>query len=78
MDRPYFVHSSAFVDEPCEVGEGTKVWHFSHVMPKCKLGRRCILGQNVHVATGVVIYSLAQSRSRRELEDVLSRQEEQP
>ena len=55
MDKPYFVHASAYVDEPCEIGEGTKVWHFSHVMPKCKLGKRCILGQNVHVATGVVI-----------------------
>jgi UDP-2-acetamido-3-amino-2,3-dideoxy-glucuronate N-acetyltransferase len=55
MDKPYFVHSSAYVDEPCEIGEGTKVWHFSHVMPKCKLGKRCILGQNVHVATGVII-----------------------
>jgi UDP-2-acetamido-3-amino-2,3-dideoxy-glucuronate N-acetyltransferase len=55
MSIPYFVHSSAYVDEPCEVGEGTKVWHFSHVMPKCKIGKRCILGQNVHVATGVII-----------------------
>jgi len=55
MDKPYFVHASAYVDEPCEIGEGTKVWHFSHVMPKCKLGKRCILGQNVHVATGVII-----------------------
>ena len=55
MDKPYFVHESAYVDEPCEIGEGTKIWHFSHVMPRCKLGKRCILGQNVHVATGVVI-----------------------
>src|SRR5262245_21684374 len=55
MDKPYFVHESAYVDEPCEIGEGTKIWHFSHVMPRCKLGRKCILGQNVHVATGVVI-----------------------
>jgi UDP-2-acetamido-3-amino-2,3-dideoxy-glucuronate N-acetyltransferase len=55
MDRSYFVHESAYVDEPCEIGEGTKVWHFSHVMPRCKLGKKCILGQNVHVATGVII-----------------------
>ncbi|HEX3152707.1 MAG TPA: acyltransferase [Gemmataceae bacterium] len=55
MDKPYFVHASAYVDEPCEIGEGTKVWHFSHVMPKCKLGKKCILGQNVHIATGVII-----------------------
>jgi UDP-2-acetamido-3-amino-2,3-dideoxy-glucuronate N-acetyltransferase len=55
VEKPYFVHSSAFVDDPCEIGEGTKIWHFSHVMPKCKLGKKCILGQNVHVATGVII-----------------------
>src|SRR5437764_9813516 len=55
MDKPYFVHASAYVDEPCEVGAGTKVWHFSHVMPKCKLGKKCILGQNVHIASGVII-----------------------
>ena len=55
MDKPYFVHASAYVDEPSEIGEGTKVWHFSHVMSRCKIGKRCILGQNVHVATGVVI-----------------------
>jgi UDP-2-acetamido-3-amino-2,3-dideoxy-glucuronate N-acetyltransferase len=55
MDKPYFVHESAYVDEPCEIGEGTKVWHFSHVMPRCKLGKKCILGQNVHVASGVII-----------------------
>jgi UDP-2-acetamido-3-amino-2,3-dideoxy-glucuronate N-acetyltransferase len=55
MDAPYFAHASAFVDQPCEIGEGTKIWHFSHVLPRCKIGRRCILGQNVHVAGDVVI-----------------------
>jgi UDP-2-acetamido-3-amino-2,3-dideoxy-glucuronate N-acetyltransferase len=55
VDKVYFAHESAYVDEPCEIGEGTKIWHFSHVMAKCKLGKRCILGQNVHVAPGVVI-----------------------
>lgn len=55
MDKPYFVHESAYVDDPCEIGEGTKIWHFSHVMPRCRIGKKCILGQNVHVATGVVI-----------------------
>jgi UDP-2-acetamido-3-amino-2,3-dideoxy-glucuronate N-acetyltransferase len=55
MSAKYFVHPSAFVDEPCDVGEGTKVWHFSHVMPHCRIGKRCILGQNVHVADRVVI-----------------------
>jgi UDP-2-acetamido-3-amino-2,3-dideoxy-glucuronate N-acetyltransferase len=55
MTKPYFVHPSAFVDEPCQIGAGTKVWHFSHVMPNAVLGEKCNLGQNVHVASGVII-----------------------
>lgn len=51
----YFVHPSAAVDEPCEIGDGTKIWHYSHVMKGCRLGANCNLGQNVHVATGVRI-----------------------
>ena len=51
----YFVHDSAFVDLPCEIGSGSKIWHFSHVMKDCTLGENCILGQNVHVASGVTI-----------------------
>lgn len=51
----YFVHSSSFVDQPCEIGAGTKIWHFSHVMANAKIGRNCVLGQNVNVAGGVVI-----------------------
>lgn len=49
------VHESAWVDEPCEIGRGTKIWHFSHVLAGAKIGRRCILGQNCHVAADVVI-----------------------
>src|SRR5205823_4493278 len=51
----YYVHPSAYVDSPCEIGEGSKVWHFSHVMAHARLGKRCILGQNVHVASHVII-----------------------
>lgn len=51
----YFVHASAYVDQPCQIGEGTKIWHFSHIMKDAKIGKRCIFGQNVHVAGGVVI-----------------------
>jgi UDP-2-acetamido-3-amino-2,3-dideoxy-glucuronate N-acetyltransferase len=51
----YFAHSSAIVDEPCEIGENTKIWHFSHVMANSRIGLGCILGQNVHVASGVRI-----------------------
>jgi UDP-2-acetamido-3-amino-2,3-dideoxy-glucuronate N-acetyltransferase len=53
--RPYFVHATAVVDEPCEIGEGTKIWHFSHIMKNCRIGKRCILGQNVNIDRGVVI-----------------------
>jgi UDP-2-acetamido-3-amino-2,3-dideoxy-glucuronate N-acetyltransferase len=54
-DSNYFVHSSANVDEPCEIGEESRIWHFCHVMPGARIGRRCVLGQNVFVAGGVVI-----------------------
>src|SRR5712692_8796049 len=55
MNPPYYVHPSAYVDEPCSIGAGTKIWHFCHVMPGARIGERCILGQNVHVAPDVVI-----------------------
>jgi UDP-2-acetamido-3-amino-2,3-dideoxy-glucuronate N-acetyltransferase len=51
----YFVHESACVDQPCRIGKGAKIWHFSHVMKDAEIGRNCILGQNVYVAGGVVI-----------------------
>ena len=54
-ERKYFVHESAYVDEPCEIGAGTKVWHFSHVQTGARIGERCVLGQNVNVANDVVI-----------------------
>lgn len=54
-ERDYYVHPSSFVDEPCEIGSGTKIWHFSHIMSGCRIGRGCSLGQNSFVAPGVVI-----------------------
>ena len=54
-ERNYFVHESAYVDEPCEIGAGTKIWHFSHVSSNAKIGAGCILGQNVFVAQDVRI-----------------------
>lgn len=53
----YFVHESCYVDEPCEIGNGTKIWHFSHVMSGAKIGERCSFGQNCVISTGVVIGS---------------------
>ena len=53
--RPYFAHESAYLDEPCSIGEGTRIWHFCHVAAGARVGRGCVLGQNVFVAGGVVI-----------------------
>jgi len=51
----YFAHPTAVIDEGCNIGEGTKIWHFSHLMSTCKLGKNCNLGQNVVVSPGVVL-----------------------
>lgn len=53
--KSYFVHPSAIIDAGCEIGEGTKIWHFSHIMPNCKLGKNCNLGQNVVVSPEVIL-----------------------
>ncbi len=49
----FFAHETAVVDEGCVIGEGTKIWHFSHIMPNCELGERCNIGQNVVVLPDV-------------------------
>lgn len=51
----YFKHESAYVDEPSEIGEDTKIWHFCHVQAGAKIGKRCVLGQNVNVGKDVTI-----------------------
>jgi UDP-2-acetamido-3-amino-2,3-dideoxy-glucuronate N-acetyltransferase len=51
----YFKHESAYIDEGCTIGKGTKVWHFSHLMPHCTLGENCNIGQNVVVSPDVVL-----------------------
>lgn len=51
----YFVHESAIVDAGCNIGEGTKIWHFSHVMSGCTIGEKCNIGQNVVVSPDVVL-----------------------
>ena len=55
MSDSYFVHQSSFVDEPCSIGAGTKIWHFCHIMAGCRIGERCNIGQNVVVSPGVTI-----------------------
>jgi UDP-2-acetamido-3-amino-2,3-dideoxy-glucuronate N-acetyltransferase len=55
MEKKYFVHESSYIDEPCEIGEGTKIWHFSHIMKNSKIGRHCNIGQNVVISPDVTI-----------------------
>ena len=50
-----FIHETAVVDEPISLGEGTKVWHFTHIMSNAKIGKKCSLGQNVFVASNVTL-----------------------
>ncbi|UMB52751.1 N-acetyltransferase [Lutibacter sp. A64] len=54
MDN-YFVHETAIIDADCEIGAGTKIWHFSHIMSNCKIGKNCNLGQNVVVSPNVIL-----------------------
>jgi UDP-2-acetamido-3-amino-2,3-dideoxy-glucuronate N-acetyltransferase len=51
----YTVHPSSFVDEGCEIGDDTKIWHFCHIMPRAKIGRGCNIGQNVVISPDVVV-----------------------
>lgn len=55
VDKKYSVHESSYVDEPSLIGDGTKIWHFCHVLKDAQIGKNCILGQNVSVAGNVVI-----------------------
>jgi len=57
QERPYFVHESAYVDDGAEIGAGTKIWHFSHIMRGARIGERCVIGQNVNVDGGTTIGS---------------------
>lgn len=54
-ETKYFVHESSFVDKDCQIGEGTKIWHFSHIMSNSILGERCNIGQNVVVSPHVIL-----------------------
>lgn len=55
MDKKYFAHESSYIDSDCEIGEGTRIWHFSHIMKKCKIGKNCNIGQNVVVSPDVIL-----------------------
>jgi UDP-2-acetamido-3-amino-2,3-dideoxy-glucuronate N-acetyltransferase len=53
----YFAHPTAVIDDDCQIGDGTKIWHFSHLMPGCQLGENCNIGQNVVISPDVVLGS---------------------
>lgn len=53
--RSYYAHPTAVIDEGCEIGAGTKIWHFSHIMSNCRIGENCNLGQNVVVSPDVIL-----------------------
>lgn len=57
MSQPssFYAHGTAVIDPGCDIGEGTKIWHFSHIMSTCKIGKNCNIGQNVVVSPGVVL-----------------------
>lgn len=55
MEKKYFAHETAVIDEGCEIGQGTRIWHFTHIMPRCIIGENCNLGQNVVVSPDVVL-----------------------
>jgi UDP-2-acetamido-3-amino-2,3-dideoxy-glucuronate N-acetyltransferase len=55
MEKEYFSHESAIIDEGCKIGKGTKIWHFTHIMKGCEIGENCYLGQNVVISPDVVL-----------------------
>ncbi len=55
MEKEYFAHPTAVIDEGCIIGNGSKIWHFSHIMPNCTIGEKCNIGQNVVVSPGVTL-----------------------
>lgn len=53
--KAYYAHETAIIDDGCTIGEGTKIWHFSHIMPNCTIGENCNIGQNVVISPEVVL-----------------------
>jgi UDP-2-acetamido-3-amino-2,3-dideoxy-glucuronate N-acetyltransferase len=53
MEKEYFAHETAIIDDGCKIGKGTKIWHFSHVMTGSEMGENCNIGQNVVISPGV-------------------------
>lgn len=60
----YVNHGTAIIDEGCAIGEGTKIWHFSHIMPNCTIGKNCNTGQNVVASPEVVLRKCKGTKQR--------------
>jgi NDP-sugar pyrophosphorylase family protein len=69
MTKSYFVHESSYVDDDVEIGEGTKIWHFSQILSGARIGSKCIIGQNVCVERGVAIGDVQKIYELFEAED---------
>ncbi|GAB6179343.1 Gfo/Idh/MocA family oxidoreductase [Desulfotomaculum defluvii] len=54
-DKSYFAHATAIIDEPCQIGSNTKIWHYSHIMNDCTIGQKCNIGQNVVISSDVIL-----------------------
>lgn len=55
MEKNYFAHATAVIDDGCTIGDNTRIWHFSHIMPDCVIGKDCNIGQNVVISPNVVL-----------------------
>lgn len=55
MEATFFSHETAVIDDGCQIGIGTKIWHFSHIMPNCQIGQNCNIGQNVVISPDVIL-----------------------
>jgi UDP-2-acetamido-3-amino-2,3-dideoxy-glucuronate N-acetyltransferase len=55
MEKQYTAHETAVIDAGCKIGKGTKIWHFTHIMPDCEIGEGCNIGQNVVISPGVIL-----------------------
>ena len=54
-ERGFFIHETSIIEKPCQIGDGTKIWHFSHIMPDVIIGKNCVIGQNAFIGKGVKI-----------------------
>jgi UDP-2-acetamido-3-amino-2,3-dideoxy-glucuronate N-acetyltransferase len=76
MPADYWAHPTAVIDEPAHIGAGTKIWHFSHVMPGARIGAQCTLGQNVYVGSRAVVGSRCKIQNNVSLYDSVTLEDE--